>query len=275
MQYIYDSYTTAGRVKEINQDAIFLMEGETEQGNILFAAISDGMGGLAKGEEASAIMLDVLTDWFRNELPCLIYSKQGLTELTFRRSMKSAVDVACNEIESYARQYGADCGTTLSGILLYENKWYAVNVGDSRVYIHDGIELLQVTKDQTFVQREIDAGRLTPEEAKRHKMRSILLQCIGASEVVIPDWYAGELYGEQTILLCSDGFRHVVPHAEFEAIFNPSSIIAQSDIYERLSDCADRSMQAGERDNISAILIKTIEEVDADAGNRLSNRWEV
>ena len=257
MEYLYDYFTTEGRVKKINQDAVFIMEAETENGNILFAAISDGMGGLAKGEEASARMTRALAVWFEH-LPEIIYSDAGLSEDAFRKSMLHTIQDTCKEIEEYAKSLGAECGTTLAGVLLYQNKWYVVNVGDSRVYFHDGEDLHQITKDQSYVQREIDAGRMTEKEAKTHKMRSILLQCIGASDVVIPDWFTGEFKENDEFLLCSDGFRHVLNNSEMSVITKPSKMETKDNIKDALEYCTNRSMREGERDNISSILIKIV-----------------
>jgi len=254
MQYLFEYYTTEGRVKKINQDAVFLMQAETDKGTVLFSAVSDGMGGLARGEEASARMNRALCTWFENDLPNLIYD--GITMDEFKKSMMKVIYSACSEIMKYANGFGAECGTTLAGILLFEGQSFIVNVGDSRVYIkHDN--LCQITKDQTYVQREIDMGRMTKEEAKTHKMRSILLQCVGASDVVIPDWYQEQIEEGDYILLCSDGFRHIVDTHEMDTYL--SDLSTKEEMQKTLKTIADKSMQAGERDNITAILIKVVD----------------
>lgn len=253
MRYEFQYYTTEGRVKKINQDAIFLMQAETEKGNVLFAAVSDGMGGLARGEEASARMNRALSAWFEKELPDLIYGQ--MTMDNFKKSMMKTIYSACSEIMKYANGFGAECGTTLAGILLFEGIAYIVNVGDSRIYIkHENLR--QITKDQTYVQREIDLGRMTVEEAKTHKMRSILLQCVGASDVVIPDWYQEQIESGDMILLCSDGFRHIVGIDAMNTYL--SNLSTEDEMHEVLETIAEKSMKAGERDNITAILIKAV-----------------
>ena len=252
MQFLINYYTTEGRVKKVNQDAIFIMQADTDMGPVLFAAVSDGMGGLARGEEASARMNRALAEWFEKELPDLIYDDFNMNQ--FKKSMMKTIYSACSEIMKYANGFGAECGTTLVGILIFEHNGYIVNVGDSRVYIkHD--HLRQITKDQTYVQREIDLGRMTEEEAKNHKMRSILLQCVGASDVVIPDWYQEEVRPGDVILLCSDGFRHIVSLETMDKLFN----LSDDQMEVVLKTIAEKSMQAGERDNISAILIKAVD----------------
>ena len=92
--------------------------------------------------------------------------------------------------------YGSDnnimLGTTISAILMYKDEFYIVHVGDSRVYeLHDSVRIL--TKDQTFVAREVAAGRMTADEAKVDPRRSVLLQCVGASATVTPDFLKGKI----------------------------------------------------------------------------------
>lgn len=92
-------------------------------------------------------------------------------------------------------------GTTVSAILMMNDSFYIVHVGDSRVYeLKEGLRIL--TKDQTFVAREIAAGRMTPEEAKVDPRRSVLLQCVGASATVKPDFLKGELRRNAVYFVC-------------------------------------------------------------------------
>jgi len=210
------------------------------------------------GEEASARMIRALSVWFKESLPELLYDEDDLTESAFRKSIMKTIHFACDNIEEYTKETGAECGTTLVAILIADSKWFAVNVGDSRIYIHDGDEFTQITKDQTFVQREIDAGRMTEEEAKTHGMRSMLLQCVGASDVVIPDWYSGTISTGEGVLLCSDGFRHVMSKDELSEILSPLSLGDEREIRMALSECTKENMDRGERDNISSIYIKIV-----------------
>lgn len=250
----YGYYTDKGRVKAVNQDSLLIMEAETDRGNVLFAAVCDGMGGLSKGEDASFMMISALEKWFSEDLPSVVYGDDGVTTLSFRRSMIKTVHATCDEIGVYAESISADCGTTLSGLLITDTDWFVVNVGDTRVYAVTDNGLRLITKDQSFVQREIDEGRMTEEEAKTHKMRSMLLQCIGASDVVIPDWYTGAMKDDAAFLLCSDGFRHVYSSDElYEAL---KSAKTKEEIEESLKTVAEESMKKGERDNITAIVIR-------------------
>ena len=98
-------------------------------------------------------------------------------------------------------------GTTVTAMILTGGYYYIVNVGDSRAYeICSNLQVL--TRDQTVVAREVEQGLLTLEQAETDPRRSVLLQCIGASDVVYPDFFLGEVKKDAVYMLCSDGFRH-------------------------------------------------------------------
>lgn len=262
--FIYGYYTTKGGVKEVNQDSLLIIEAETDAGPLLFASVCDGMGGLADGEIASAIAVDELERFARDGLPSLLSS--GLTETGFRKAINGVVARSGQRISAYAGRTGKECGTTLLACIFFSGTWYAANVGDTRLYTFKPMR--QVTKDQTYVQREMDAGRMTQEEARTHRMRSILLQCIGASDVVVPDWYSGEYAEGDGFMLCSDGFRHICSIDDFKETFGTVSRDPAA-ITQAIEKIADRSIAQGERDNITAMVIFGGEK---HAENRVSNR---
>ena len=141
-------------------------------------------------------------------------------------------------------------------MLFTQNKYFLMNVGDSRAYrINEGIR--QLTKDQTFVAREIEAGRMTPEEAERDERRNVLLQCIGASEKVYPDFFFGKIQQDEIYMLCSDGFRHVISEDEIFAEFRPEVLENQTFMNNNALKLITLNKERMERDNISVVLIKT------------------
>src|SRR5699024_10334289 len=142
------------------------------------AAICDGMGGLAKRDVASAAMVRGLAQWFENELPGLLAAEFSAQAL--RDSWDQLVQDTARRISDYGAGIHVDLGTTAAVFLVIGNDYFIMNVGDSRVYAVTD-QLYQLTKDQTYVQREIDLGRMTPEQAAVDPQRNVLLQCIGAS----------------------------------------------------------------------------------------------
>lgn len=255
MRYITAYASDIGIRKETNQDAILIKKARTDQGEILFAVICDGMGGLEKGEVASKEVIGRFAKWFHEELPQMLY--EGMREEKLQKKWKDIVVEENKKLGEFGREHNVNLGTTLTALLIIEETYYVVHVGDSRIYeLSD--TLYQITEDQTLVAKEIAAGRLTEEQAQTDPRRSILLQCIGASQIVEPVFYRGKIKEDATYLLCSDGLRHMCTPLEMWNSFcteaNPDEKAMKSNILEFIEILKRRQ----EKDNISCILIKTI-----------------
>ena len=254
MKYITAAYTDVGIKKMTNQDSLLIMQAETDYGAILLAVLCDGMGGLQKGEVASASLIRDFSDWFRRELPVLL--QNGLRQDALRDSWDSLIQRANVRIGNYGISTKISLGTTCVSLLLVGDLYYILNVGDSRIYlISDSV--YQLTKDQTYVQRELDANRMTYEQSLVDPQRSVLLQCVGASDIVEPAYYIGTTQPGQCFLLCCDGFRHVVEPAEFFEYLNPKKATDAKQMRENLIYLTELNKERQETDNITAALIKT------------------
>ncbi|MDO5476289.1 MAG: serine/threonine-protein phosphatase [Eubacteriales bacterium] len=259
MNFLTATHTDVGTRKKTNQDSMIIMQADTEKGNILFASVCDGMGGLAKGELASATMVNAFADWFEYELPGLL-EKAGsgkIEEELLWTQWSSLIDRTSRVISEYGRRTHISLGTTAVAVLIIEDEFYTLNVGDSRVYLLSD-NIYQLTKDQTYVQREMDAGRMTYEESLRDPQRSVLLQCIGASPFVRPVFSHGTTSAGQVFMLCCDGFRHVIAPEEFYRAFHPSQMTNEDIMTRRLVDMTRLNIERREDDNISAILVKLV-----------------
>lgn len=253
MNFITSVYTDVGIKKKTNQDSVLALEAQTEIGQVLLAVMCDGMGGLAKGEVASAALVNAFRNWFINELPRLIC--MGLDQQAVFTAFGNIAFEMNARISTYGMNIGVSLGTTVVAMLIVGNRYYIMNIGDSRAYrMSDNI--YQLTKDQTFVQRELDLGRMTPEEARVSPQRNVLLQCIGASDIIKPDFYTEEVNPGECFLLCCDGFRHVVTPEEFYARMNPLAIKDEATMYDTLVYFTELNKNRHETDNISAILIR-------------------
>lgn len=254
MQFETATCTDVGIRKSTNQDSMLVLRAETGIGPVLMAAICDGMGGLAKGEVASAAMALSLSKWFAERLPGIL--AEGFSEEKLCQEWKTLVEKTSEKISSYGADLDINLGTTAGVFLTVGDSYYIMNVGDSRVYlISDSI--YQLTKDQTYVQHEVDLGHLTEAEALVHPKRSVLLQCIGASRVITPDFLSGALKKNQVYMLCCDGFRHVIQPQELYDTFNPKAMRNKKTMQKAVQTLVDLNKSRGEKDNISVILIKT------------------
>lgn len=253
MKYLTTVRTDVGIRKKTNQDALLIRVADTDYGRVLLGVVCDGMGGLAKGEVASSTLIRAFSSWFEDELPKLLLG--GLTEASLRESWNQLASHTNKKIAAYGERNRLSLGTTLVALLLIEGTYYIINIGDSRAYyIKD--ELICLTKDQTYVQREVDLGNMTPEEALVSPQRNILLQCVGASEIIQPDFYSGSYDKDTVFMLCTDGFRHVITEHEFFERLSPYLLFTE----ETMSDAAlyftELNKYRQETDNISVALIK-------------------
>ncbi len=253
MNFLTAVHTDVGIKKSTNQDSALIMEADSDLGKILLAVICDGMGGLAKGEVASCAVVTEFSKWFENVLPSFLGSESAGNLIA--DSWRNVVTDMNNRISRYGKSSGISLGTTVVAILFVGEQYYIVNVGDSRAYcVFD--KLYRLTKDQTFVQREMDMGRMTYEEAMNSKQRNVLLQCIGASNYVEPDFFTGTVSSGQIYMLCSDGFRHVVSEAELYERLNPSILDCEQAMIDNAVYLTDLNKYRREQDNITVILIR-------------------
>lgn len=254
MNFLTAAHTDVGIKKKTNQDSLLVDQAQTDYGTVLLAVMCDGMGGLAKGEVASACMINAFADWFRSEFPQILYS--GMQGDALRASWEGLVANVNNRITGYANRNGVAMGTTCVAFLVVGNTYYIMNIGDSRAYlISDNV--YQLTKDHTYVQREIDMNRMTYEQSLVDPQRNVLLQCVGASDVIQPDFFMGEIFVNQCYMLCCDGFRHVIDPSEFFRYLGPSVAVDSKAMKDNLVYLTELNKDRRETDNISAILIRT------------------
>lgn len=252
MHYTATADTDIGNVKSINQDSLLIRQASYPGGEVLLAVVCDGMGGLAKGELASATVIRAFARWFEAELP-LALSHPDLNGISTR--WVNLLREQNRKILDYSNATGGDrMGTTFSGLLLLGDSYLFAHVGDSRIY-QIGSSVNQMTEDQTFVAREIKRGAMTPEEARTHKRRNQLLQCVGAMEYVNPQVQTGRAE-RGAYMLCSDGFRHEISEREMYESLNPVNLMNKSAMHSNARYLIDLVKSRGERDNISVILIK-------------------
>lgn len=251
MRYTATADTDIGISKSTNQDSVLIKHASTDAGEVLMAIVCDGMGGLAKGELASATVVREFARWFDEDLP---FELENLDMRVIGGKWSLMLKDLNLRIQQYGTKHGASLGTTFSGILLAGNQYVVGHVGDSRVY-QIGSSLNQLTTDQTFVAREISRGTMTPEQAKTDKRRNLLLQCVGASRTVEPQIICGAAE-KGAYMLCSDGFRHEITEKEIYESLNPVHLMNKNAMHSNARYLIDQVKSRNERDNISVVLIK-------------------
>lgn len=251
MRYIATADTDVGISKSTNQDSVLIKHASTDAGEVLMAVVCDGMGGLSKGELASATVIREFARWFDEDLPFELGNPD--MQVIGGKWALMLKDLNSRILE-YGTKQSTSLGTTFSGILFFGNQYMIAHVGDTRVY-HIGSSLTQLTTDQTFVAREISRGTMTVEQAKTDKRRNLLLQCVGASKVVEPQVICGTTE-KGAYMICSDGFRHEITEAEIYESLNPINFMNKNAMHSNAKYLIEQVKSRQERDNISVVLIK-------------------
>lgn len=254
MKYFLTAYhTDTGIKKTINQDSLLVKGASKDSEEILLAVLCDGMGGMEKGELASATVIRAFSEWFETTY----MPKAGLwSEEVINLQWKTLLEQVNTMLIKHGEAEKIRLGTTVTACLFFSNgKYLAVHVGDTRIYQLNQ-KITQLTEDHTFIAREIKRGSMTPEEAKTDSRRNVLLQCIGINKVFKPQYIKGFLEADDSVLLCSDGFRHEVLEQEmYTELWNAEN---ETVMKQKLVKLVELNKLRHETDNISAIFVKRI-----------------
>ncbi|MFJ8667964.1 Stp1/IreP family PP2C-type Ser/Thr phosphatase [Streptomyces sp. NPDC093600] len=218
-------------------------------------AIADGMGGQAAGEVASSEVISTLVT-LDDDVP----SSDILTSLG--AAVQRANDQLRMMVEEDPQLEGM--GTTLTALLWTGQRLGLVHVGDSRAYLlRDGV-LTQITQDHTWVQRLVDEGRITEEEATTHPQRSLLMRALGSGDHVEPDLSIREVRAGDRYLICSDGLSGVVSHQTME-----DTLASYQGPQETVQELIQLALRGGGPDNITVIVADVL---DVDGGDTLAGQ---
>ncbi|MFD4855979.1 PP2C family protein-serine/threonine phosphatase [Streptomyces atratus] len=218
-------------------------------------AIADGMGGQAAGEVASSEVISALVQ-LDDDVP-------GSDILT---SLGTAVQRANDQLRMMVEEDPQleGMGTTLTALLWTGQRLGLVHVGDSRAYLlRDGV-LTQITQDHTWVQRLVDEGRITEEEATTHPQRALLMRALGSGDHVEPDLSIREVRVGDRYLICSDGLSGVVSHQTME-----ETLASYQGPQETIQELIQLALRGGGPDNITCIVADVL---DVDSNDTLAGQ---
>jgi len=251
MQLEAYAHTDTGPVRTSNEDSMLV-----DLDNQVFI-VADGMGGHAAGEVASALTVEVLhrilvgegedpdqTRLVRNDE--FMERSDELREL-LRYGMNQASIHLRRHMDTHPETTGM--GTT-AVVLVFENqRVHVAHVGDSRAYLCRKGRLLQLTRDHTVVQQEIDAGRLTPDLAKLVPHKNILTQSVGFHGPVEPDTSTRVLQDKDIFILCSDGLTESLEETDIAKIIaeNPPDMVADA--------LVETAIARGTKDNVTVVAV--------------------
>jgi serine/threonine protein phosphatase PrpC len=243
-----------GIVRSHNEDAALVItashDGDGAMPSFGLFVLADGMGGHQSGEVASSLAARAVAHRITRDfyLPALVNQEPDTNQADLRSVLVDAVRAANDSVAD--RVPGG--GTTLTCALLLDSRAYVAHVGDSRAYVVTTAgQLDQITHDHSLVDRLVELGQLTPDEAAVHPQKNVLYRAVGQGGELEVDTYMRTIGVGEQLLLCSDGLWGMVTEAKMTEIVTTSP--APQTACERLVVAAN---EAGGRDNITAILVE-------------------
>lgn len=229
------SLTDVGCKRSSNQDvARAIMSEDGTWGLIL---VADGMGGHKHGELASGTAADMLRQRF---LASSLNSTDDLVDVVLQADSRISAEVGG--------------GTTIVAALVDLHTMQIAHLGDSRAYLWREGELRRLTIDHSWVQSQVDAGRLSPEEATRHPRRNVLLRAVGTGRQEKPDVKILRFLPGDVLLLCSDGLWGVVGETAMAQL-----LASMSSPLDRPEALVEAALAAGAPDNVSLAMATIVE----------------
>ena len=241
--------TDVGQVRTVDEDSILAADlsfgVNSDTSKFLLLAVADGMGGHAKGEEASKIALNAIA---RAVIPDL------LNNTPFTKILEKGIQNANQDILDYTAKNpeASGMGTTSVCAVVKDNQIHLANVGDSRAYRVSDDEICRVTKDHSYVQALIDEGEITEEQAREHPRKNEITRAVGIMPSIEVDTMKLTLDSDESLLLCCDG---VIAHLSDDDIHK---IIRDSpDPQTACQEIVDMANERGGSDNISLIILSS------------------
>ncbi len=240
--------TDAGKIRSHNEDSVIITKNPA--GDYLMA-VADGMGGHSAGEVASSLTITHLSKCF-NEQFCNMEKSKAVDWL---RAMATEIN---DLIFAYADEHpeSKGMGTTLVCAILTNDYVLIGNIGDSSGFVVKDSKLHKVTYDHTLVNLLLKAGELTPEEAKEHPKKNVLMKALGANNPIDIDIFDCDM-DIQSILLCSDGLTSMLEEEQIEKV-----VLSELEIEDKVIKLIRKSNNRGGNDNISIAYLDFVESGD-------------
>lgn len=231
-------------IRSGNEDNFFA-EADDRRGVFV---VADGMGGHAAGEVASEMAVQIVARQLLGLTTVVGKESSDRLANAMRDANRAIYDRMLAEVDKQGM------GTTASVLVVSDNQFLIGQIGDSRIYLLRDGALTQLTKDHSYVQEQVDAGLLTPEQARYHPYSNVITRCVGASENVEADIYEGEMKPGDVYLLASDGLTGMVDDRRLQAM-----LLARSGPGRIVDALIAEANGRGGLDNITAIVIQVVQ----------------
>ena len=243
MELTVAARSDVGMIRSGNEDSFFA-HATKERGIFI---VADGMGGHAAGEVASEMSVQIVS----RELQDLLDVYGEVAREKVAESLRIANRAIYDRTIQEADKQGM--GTTVSMLVVSGARYLIGQVGDSRVYLLRDGALRQLTKDHSYVQEQVDAGFLTPEQARYHPYSNVITRCVGASDSVEPDTYAGEMKPGDVFLVASDGLTGMVDDRRLQQL-----LLSRASAGRVVDALIAEANYRGGLDNITAVVVQVM-----------------
>lgn len=259
---LHAARTDVGMIRSGNEDNFAVhVPPPAERG--LFV-VADGMGGHAAGEVASEMAVQTLERELSGIKDLDDRSSAERVSDALRMANRTIHDRTITEVDKQGM------GTTASVLLLSGTRYLIGQVGDSRVYLLRDGALQQLTKDHSYVQEQVDAGFLTPEQARYHPYSNVITRCVGASPDVQPDIYSGEVRLGDLFLVASDGLTGMVDDRRLQML-----LMSRAEPERKVHSLIAEANGRGGLDNITAIVVQVAQDGDTTDSARTQEMGSV
>jgi serine/threonine protein phosphatase PrpC len=240
MKLLFAGETDPGCVRSSNQDSFYI------DPQARYFIVADGMGGHAGGEEASRLATAAISAYLDRQW------EKGLPaeELLQEAIIKANYAILSDQSTHPERQ---DMGTTVVLLMVYNNETWFSHIGDSRLYRLRNGQIEQLSDDHTWIARAIATGILTPEEARRHPWRHMLLQCLGREDIQLIEACRIDVQPGDQYLICSDGLTEELTDDIIQQIW------VERDWLDAPKFMINAAKARGGKDNITVVVVKNEE----------------
>jgi len=246
MSFEFFHAVDTGRARTNNEDSVAV-----DEANWL-AVLADGMGGYNAGEVASGMA----TAFIKSELGRWLHEAAGrANDNEVRRAMDICVDNANRAIFNAANanpQY-AGMGTTLVVAVFRPGQVRLGHIGDSRAYRWRGGQLVQLTRDHSLLQEQIDAGLITPEQAAYSANKNLVTRAVGVEDTVLLETHLHDVHPGDVLLMCSDGLSDMLDDGTIARLLQ-----ANESLQGAAKALIDAANEAGGKDNIALVLVRAV-----------------
>ena len=231
-----------GKIRDMNQDSYYI---SNEQDEIKLYIVADGMGGYKGGEIASKLAIESSKNYIYNNFNKIEKNKEDILDL-LKKAIEYANMVVYEKSQEVEELNGM--GTTIDVCLIYSNRAYIGHIGDSRVYRARREFFRKLTKDHSYVQKLVDEGNITKEEAYNHPKKNMLTKALGCTAFVEPEVMVKGFLKDDILLMCTDGLTNMVRDELIYDIIKENPRSASTNLVKKANEL-------GGYDNITAVII--------------------